>query len=267
MAPSVTTIITVARAGKRVVHHLIQPAQRLPTAQQLGRDPWLPQTAVQTTLARGANVTRRGLGLLTLLGLTILGFMILAVAVVMLGLGVASGSQVAGWLLLFTLLGGLTGLVWTGRRASNLLSPPAEPPVPLHDLPFPEAEQSLLNLLHGHERALPAQAQGAFRAAVISTRDALRVTAGENMLSREAFDARQTAREDLPELLDAYRSVPPSAQSDQQLLEQLALIEARMKVVVQHGAASQERRLQASRQYLEDKYNVPEQEKPEAVRR
>lgn len=266
MAPPLTTIVTVARTGARVVRHLIAPAQRQQlnqTVNQFGRDPWLPQSATQHTLQRGASVTRRGLGLATLMGLSVLGAVVIGtVSLLLLIFGVLHGSAVAGWLLAFTLLIGLVGLIWTARRASNLLNPPVAPAAPISDTQAAaDSEQNLLRLLHTNERALPATTQGAFRATVIATRDALRVTAGENMLSREAFDARQAAREDLPELLDAYRSVPPTPQSDQQLLEQLALIEGRMHTVIVQGRDSQERRLSAGRQYLEDKYTPDEEQR------
>ncbi|MFC3861551.1 hypothetical protein ACFOPQ_12360 [Deinococcus antarcticus] len=265
MAPPVRTVITAARAGAKVVKSLVSPAQQQQigqTVNQLGRDPWLPQSATQQKLRRGASVTRRGLGLATLLGLSLLGAVIIGtISLLLLIFGVFQGSAVAGWLLAFTLLLGLFGLIWTARRAFTLLNPPPAPEVPLTDAQAAtDGEQNLLTLLHTHERALPAQAQGAFRATVIATRDALRVTASENMLSREAFDARQAAREDLPELLDAYRSVPPSQQSDGQFLEQLALIEGRMQTVIAQGQDTQQRRLSAGRQYLEDKYTPPEEQ-------
>ncbi|RJF73063.1 hypothetical protein D3875_17455 [Deinococcus cavernae] len=269
MAPPVTTILSAARAGARVVRALIAPAQgsaQQPhlgqSVNQFGRDPWLPQSAAQQKLRRGASVTRRGLGLATLMGLSVLGAVVIGtISLLLLIFGVLQGSAAAGWLLAFTLLIGLFGMIWTARRASNLLSPPPAPTVPLADAQAAaDGEQGLLTLLHTHERALPASTQGAFRATVIATRDALRVSAGENMLSREAFDARQAAREDLPELMDAYRSVPPTPHSDQQLLEQLSLIEGRMHTVIQQGRAAQERRLSAGRQYLEDKYQPDTEE-------
>ena len=144
------------------------------TVNQFGRDPWLPQSATQQKLRRGASVTRRGLGLATLLGLSLLGAVIIGtISLLLLIFGVFQGSAVAGWLLAFTLLLGLFGLIWTARRAFTLLNPPPAPEVPLADAQAAtDGEQNLLTLLHTHERALPAQAQGAFRATVIATRGA-----------------------------------------------------------------------------------------------
>lgn len=291
MAQKESSVITVARSGARVAQELLRnewlrrerlragqadPAQdgagedgqgqaravrRLEVpifGSPSGQDPWLPQSAtqvrVQQGLARGASVTRRGLGLLTLLGLSVLGFGLLVVLMVVLGIGVANGSAVAGWLLLVAVLLALGGLVWVGRRAFGLLSPPQVTP-PLYDpATVPEGEQTLLALLHRHERALPPATAQVFRETVIATRDALRATADAQTLSREAFDARQAAREDLPELLRTYRSLPPSTHSDGQLLEQLTLIRERMEEVTVRSAASQERRLEAQKAYLEEKY-------------
>lgn len=265
MAPHVTTVLTAARTGARVVRYLIRPAQRLgPEVQQWGRDPWLPQSGLEHKVRRTAHLTRRGLGLATLLALSVFGSIIIGLAVLFSGIGLASGSTFAGWVLGFTLLLGLVGLIWTARRAFALLNArelpvqssasPASPTTPGED------EASLLRLLHTNERALPPVAQQAFRATVLSTRDALRVSAGDGTLSREAFDARQAVREDLPELLEAYRAVPPSRQSDEQLLEQLALIEGRMQTVLGQRAGQQQRQWQANRRYLQDKYQQGDEE-------
>ncbi|WP_291424838.1 hypothetical protein [Deinococcus sp.] len=117
-------------------------------------------------------------------------------------------------------------------------------------------EARLLTLLRTHERGLPSTLWPAFQATVIATRDALRLTAADVTLQRDTFDARQAAREDLPELLSAYRAVPPSRQSDEQLLEQLALIERRMQSVVGQRAATRQRELSAHGRYLQDKYTA-----------
>lgn len=254
MAPHVTSIVTVARSGARAVRYLIRPARAngLSSVNGLGRDPWLPQGETERRLHRTASLTRRGLGLFTLLALSLFATMILGTAVVLLGIGVANGVTWAGWLLALTLLTGLMGLFWTARRASAIINPAQTTSDPSAALV--SEEQALLELLRAHERALPAPTQAAFRDAVISTRDALRASQGDELLSRDAFDARQAARADLPELLDAYRRVPESPQSDQQFLEQLALIEQRMQTVIAARPAPA-RTLKANRRYLEEKYN------------
>lgn len=266
MAPHVTTVLTVARTGSRVVRYLIQPAKRadltsLQSTSDWGRDPWLPQSEAQRKLSRGASLTRRGLGLVTLLVLAVLGAIVLGVAVLLTGIGVASGSNIAGWLLGLTLLIGAIGTYWTARRASGLLRAEADVPVPEAFAHTPDGDEAnLLTLLRTHERALPALPQEAFHATVIATRDALRLTAQDSALQRDTFDVRQAVREDLPELMDAYRAVPPSRQSDQQLLEQLRLIEQRMQAVTSERVAHRQRDLSANGRYLRDKYEPDEQE-------
>lgn len=262
MAPHFTTVLTVARTGSRVVRYLIRPAKRadlrgVQGVSELGHDPWLPQSDVQRQLTRGANLTRRGLGLVTLLVLSVLGAIVMALAVLLLGIGVANGSNIAGWLLGLTLLVGAVGAYWTARRASSLLRAEADVPVPTAaaTLQTPEGDEAkLLNLLRTNERALPASTQAAFHATVIATRDALRLTANDSALQRDTYDVRQAVREDLPELLDAYRSVPPSQQSDSQLLEQLRLIEERMQTVKAERLSHRQRALSANGRYLKQKY-------------
>lgn len=264
MAPHVTTVLNVARTGSRVVRYLIQPAKRadltsMKSTSEWGHDPWLPQSEAQRKLSRGANLTRRGLGLMTLLLLAVLGAIVLGVAVLLLGIGVASGSDIAGWLMGLTLLIGAIGAYWTARRASRLLRAESDVPVPAAFPPTPDGDEaSLLTLLRTHERALPAATQAAFQATVIATRDALRLTAQDSALQRDTFDVRQAAREDLPELMDAYRAVPPSRQSDQQLLEQLSLIEQRMQAVTSERVSHRQRDLSANGRYLRDKYEADE---------
>ncbi len=276
MAPHLTTVLTVARTGKDVVRYLIRPARPSRSGEpggqlsgqlgEWGRDPWLPAPDPQQKWQRGASLTRRGLGLATLLVLAALGAVVLAVATLLLGIGAASGHAFAGWLLLLVLLAGAYGAYWTLRRASELLRARAE--VPVEVPPRGEAspvsaantldtdEARLLTLLRTHERGLPGTLLPAFQATVIATRDALRLTAADAALQRDTFDARQAAREDLPELMSAYRAVPPSRQSDEQLLEQLALIERRMQSIVGQRAASRQRELSAHGRYLQDKYTV-----------
>lgn len=269
MAPHVTTVISVARLGSRAVRYLIQPAKTASTAQHLsewGRDPWLPSPQQQgrQKLERGANLARRGLGLLTLFGLAVLGTFLLGLAVLISGIGVAAGHTFAAWIMGLILLLGLFGAYWTARRASSLIKGQAEVPVPT--TPTPQAsgleadEAGLLNLLYRYEKVLPSSARSPFRDTVIATRDALRLTADDAALSRETFDARQAAREDLPELLDAYRSVPISRESDAQFLEQLQLIEARMQHVAAQRTADRQRELQSNGKYLQSKYQEPDAE-------
>ncbi|WP_291424836.1 hypothetical protein [Deinococcus sp.] len=141
MAPHLTTVLTVARTGKDVVGYLIRPAR--PSRSQpggklsgqfdeWGRDPWLLERNSPHNWQRGASLTRRGLGLFTLLVLAALGAVVLAVATLLLGIGAASGHAFAGWLLLLVLLAGAYGAYWTLRRASELLLAKAEVPVEVH---------------------------------------------------------------------------------------------------------------------------------------
>ncbi len=273
MAPHLTTALQVARLGSRAVRYLIRPARSTSTAQQVaewGHDPWLPtpQNRVRRKLERGANLTRRGLGLLTLLALAVLGTLLLGVAVLVSGAFAAGGVELGWWFMGFTLLLGLLGAYWTARRASALLRAEADVPLPTTapaQLPasLENDETALLHLLRQHERALPEVARPAFYQTVIATRDALRLTADDAALSRETFDVRQAAREDLPELLDAFGAVPPSAQSNAQLLEQLSLIETRMQQVMAVRGAGRQRKLHANGKYLHAKYRG-EEEKEDA---
>lgn len=68
------------------------------------------------------------------------------------------------------------------------------------------------------------------------------------------FDARQAAREDLPELLRTYGSGRRTPEADRLFLEQLDLIGRRMQEVVHERQAQHVRVLTAQRRYLESKY-------------
>lgn len=257
MAPHVTTVLTVARAGAGVVRYLIRPARRAALDLSVnGQDPWLEAQA-PARLRRGASVARRGLGLGVLLVLALLGTSVLGTVAVLLGIGAASGSAVAGWLLAFTLLLGLLGTFWTGRRALNLLRAGRTlPPDVDRAGPAPAVadEAGLLRLLRQHEGALNGPARSAFRRTLLATRDALRLAEDEPTLSRDTYDVQQAAREDLPELMAAYRAVPASRASDEQLLEQLRLIETRVQEVGARRVAQRQRMLGAHGRYLNGKY-------------
>ncbi|MFK7601032.1 hypothetical protein ACI3L1_02335 [Deinococcus sp. SM5_A1] len=269
MAPSVTTILTVARTGSRVVRYLIRPAHRGPgDVNGLGHDPWLtpqPGRGGPDELRRQATrLARRGMGLgkLTLQG--VLGAFVIFPLLLIFGVLLALGFEPAGWLLGITLLLGLLGLVRTAVRATRLMNAPDEDALANTSTAALPAdlkadETSLLGTLRTHERALPPASRLAFHATVIATRDALRVSAGDPMLNRDAFDVRQAAREDIPELLETYRTVPPTPANEAELQRQLALIEERMSAVIRDRNAQQGRVLKAHGRYLENKYL----EKPE----
>lgn len=196
--------------------------------------------------------------------LSVLGAAVLALTVLLLGVGVASGSEVAGWVLGLTLLLGLFGAVWTVRRASALLSTGHEFPPPGE---LPSADEARLRALYSNERALPVPARAVFRRTVLATRDALYASAGDTTLERDTYDVRQTAREDLPALLDAYRSAPRSAGSDAEFARQLTLIETRMRGVARERGALRERQLRAHGRYLDDKYEQADQPAPRKATR
>ncbi|AXG99070.1 hypothetical protein DVJ83_07745 [Deinococcus wulumuqiensis] len=197
----------------------------------------------------GGQVARRGVSLAVLLLLAGLGTLLLLGVLLVLGIGVANGSAPAGWLLATALLGVL-GLLWTGWKAARLL----RTPLTLPPAAASAEENDLLRLLRQHERALPPATRPALHATVIATRDALRATAGDTTLSRAAFDARQAAREDLPDLLTAYRALPDPTANEAALLEQLRLIEQRMVEVRHERTPAQQRTLAAHGHYLTDKY-------------
>lgn len=254
MAPHVTTLYTAARTGSRVVRYLIRPATR---SSSVYRDPWLLPGGRDHPVRHGASLLRRALGLAVLLVLSVLGALLLVPLLALLGIGTAFGSDVAGWMLGFTLLLAGFGAFWTARRASRLLMAADEPAPITLDAPgmtVGDDHATLLALLRAGERALPASTRSALHAAVIATRDALRATADDTSLSREAYDARQAAREDLPVLLQTYRAAPRSPETDRLFLGQLDLIGRRMQGVVQERRGQQTRTLEAQRRYLESKY-------------
>ncbi|GMA16703.1 hypothetical protein E5F05_17070 [Deinococcus metallilatus] len=251
MASRVTTLYMAARTGSRVVRYLIRPAAH---HAGVSRDPWSLPGRPHLPVRRGASLARRALGLVVLLVLSVLGAVLLVPLLVLLGIGTASGYAAAGWLLGFTLLLAALGAIWTFRRASRLITAPEEAvPGPL-DAATGDDETGLLALLRAGERALPASARSALHATVIATRDALRATAGDLSLGRDAYDVRQAAREDLPELLRSYRAAPRSPETDRLLLGQLGLIGRRMQGITRERQQQQARALEAQRRYLESKY-------------
>ncbi|WP_019585953.1 hypothetical protein [Deinococcus apachensis] len=258
MAPPVTTLYTAARTGSRVVRYLIQPATR---HAGVSRDPWLPPGRPGHPVQRGASLLRRALGLLVLIVLSVLGALLLVPLLALLGLGTAFGSDVAGWMLGFTLLLGAFGVVWTVRRASCLITAADEPEPITLDAPGragSDGEAGLLAVLRTGERVLPATTRSALQATVIATRDALRATADDVSLSREAYDARQAAQQDLPDLLRTYHAAPRSPETDRLFLGQLDLIGRRMQGIVQERRGQHTRTLEAQRRYLESKYGEKE---------
>lgn len=281
MAPSVPRVKTVARTAGRATARVApllrgpDPADPRPAWDGAGpghdgrahdgraHDNWAlapapgnrPALNLEQAAARGRNLTRRALGLGVLLLLTLLGAGVVAVVMVLLGVGLAAGSDVAGGLMVFTLLLALSGAWLAARRAGELLRPRLAPPAEgAPAQPEPDAEAALLQTLRAHEHHLPAQARAAFHATVIATRDALRATAADVQMNRDAFDARQAAREDLPELMDAYRAVPRDPRNDAQLLEQLRLIHTRMTHITRAHAARTGDKLAAHGHYLREKY-------------
>lgn len=248
MAPSVTTLLTVARTGTRVARFLIRPAVRQP----LRPDGWgIDSVPPALALRRAGSRVRRaaGLGVLTVIGL--LGLSILTLCVVFLGIGLASGSDSAGWVLGLVLLLGVAGATWLVRRARGLL----RPDMALETLAGP-AELPTLSTLHRQARVLPAPNRTAYRRTLAATADALRVCDGDQTLGRDTFDARQAAREDLPALMSAYRAAPATPDTQREFTRQLALIETRMHAIVRGRAAQQTRDLHAHGRYLDDKYGT-----------
>ena len=199
--PPQSRTAALVREGTRVGRGLLSALPRE------GHDPWASIEGSADRWHRnkqvGKQVARRGVSLAVLLALAGLGTLLLLGVLLVLGIGVANGSAPAGWLLATALLGVL-GLLWTGWKAARLLRTPLTLPAAAASA----EEQDLLRLLRQHERALQPATRPALHATVIATRDALRATAGEGTLSRAAFDARQAAREDLPDLLEAYRALP-----------------------------------------------------------
>lgn len=275
MAPSTLTVLSVARTGSRVVRYLLRPAWKAARSRQrlapwrLSRisgvrphDPWAPLPpgrAPRPALpAPRPGRGRRAGELVRLVFQSLLGAVVGSLLLLLFGVLLALGIDPAGWLLGVTLLLALLGLIRTAVRGARLLAPPAgqevaRPAVPAA-LTLGDDEDSLLALLRTGERALPTPALPALHATVIATRDALRATADGPALDRSGFDARQAAREDLPELLRMYGSAPRSAAADRSLAEQLRLIERRMREVAHERQALQVRALDAQHRYLESKY-------------
>ena len=222
-------------------------------------DPWerrslSPVHRAEHAVRRGADLGQRAL---SLGGLLLLGLMAFAVFVTLLfGLGIllANGNAAAGWLMGLVLILGLVVAAWIGRRASSVLRAPPVSDVPDAPPSVRDDEMNLLALLRTGERALPAPGRAALHATVIATRDALRLTADDAAFGRDTHDARQAAREDLPELLHTYQSGRRTPETDRLFLEQLDLIGHRMREVVQERQAQHVRVLTAQRRYLESKY-------------
>ncbi|WP_034385225.1 hypothetical protein [Deinococcus sp. YIM 77859] len=253
MAPHVTTVFTAARLGSRVVRSLTRPVRH--RLAPWPRDPWAtpPRPALLPDLGRRT----RALTWLVVQG--VVGLFVVLPLLFFFGLLLALGWDPAGWLLGLTLFLALLGLLRAVIRGARLLSP--------QPLPDPAArsgvsslatvaddETRLLTLLRSGERALPAAGRAALHATVIATRDALRATAEDAALGRDAFDAQQAAREDLPELLRTYRAAPHTPETERLLLGQLTLIERRMKEITRERQERQLRALEAQHRYLESKY-------------
>ncbi|SEJ73100.1 hypothetical protein SAMN04488058_11632 [Deinococcus reticulitermitis] len=254
MARRATTLLKAARLGSRAVRTLIRPVR----PGEAGGDPWLAAGDPRRRWRSGVGAARRGAGVVVLLVLAALGALVLLPLILLLGAGTAfGGSEVAGWLLGLTLLLGVIGAVWTGRRALTLLRAPPE--VPAADLP---EEGELLTVWRGAERALPPRIHGALQATVLATRDAIRVTAHDQTLSRDAFDARQAAREELPELIAAYRALPDPANGERELLSSLEVLRERMETVSAERSGERQRVLGAHGKYLREKY-APEAAEPD----
>ncbi|GGR77948.1 hypothetical protein [Deinococcus sedimenti] len=240
------------RGGARLARQLLTPTPD-PAP---GGDPWQVQRPgdPRAALARGRGQARRlgGVGLLIVLTLVALSF--LGTLSVLLGIGVASGSDVAGWLLALTLLLSFAVIAWSARRARRLLRAPTPDTVTLHAAPGDEL--GLLRTLRQYERALPTPSLPAFQQAVTATRDALRVTEHASTLTRDVFDARQAAREDLPRILGSYAAA--HTPDHRELDRQLQLIEARMTAITREQAQAQRRDQQADTTFLRDKYTPPQ---------
>ncbi|MFC6748665.1 hypothetical protein [Deinococcus aquaticus] len=103
----------VATGAARAARTLVHAARRDPDSPA---DPWSPGAALQPTVRRAGS----------LLALTVIGFLVLGVLVplaILLGIGVASGSDVAGWLLGLVLLLLLAFGMWAFGRARTLTRP------------------------------------------------------------------------------------------------------------------------------------------------
>ncbi|MFC4426139.1 hypothetical protein [Deinococcus navajonensis] len=253
--------VRAARRGLRIVGRL--------THETGGRgwrsapDPWLAPRSLRWNRN---DLTQRAGGLLRLVLGGLLAAAMLSALVLVLLVFALQGSGVAAWLLVATLLLGALALFWGLRRAGRLLRGPmavAAGPASGVQATLAQDEAGLLNTLRTHQRILPPGSREVFQSAVLATRDAMRLTAGDVTLGRDAYDARQAAREDLPEVLRAYRAAPRTAHSDEALLGQLRLIEGRMQQVIETRTAGQVRALKAHGRYLEDKYAGPADRDPE----
>lgn len=246
----------MARTGTRIARFLIRPP--VPPAQGLQPDGWgLDRVPPALALRHAGQTARRaaGLGVLGLIGL--LGASILSISAIFLGMGAASGSDVAGWMLGLVLLLGALGAVWLVRRARLLLRPAGE------DTPaMPGAGRVSLAALNRQARALPAPGRAAFRRTLAATEGALRACAADTTLGRDTFDARQAAREDLPTLLAAYRAAPPTPDAQREFARQLSVIETRMHAIVRGRAAQQALDLHAHGRYVDDKYGREDDRTP-----
>lgn len=208
--------------------------------------PALPRPALPPDLGRRA----KGLSWLAVQGF--FGFIVVTTLLALFIILLALGWPPAGWLIGLTLLLALLGAVRATVQGRRLLAP--APEAPLAQAGPGDDEARLLRLLRSGERALPPAARPAFHAAVISTRDALRLTSGDEALGRDAFDARQAAREDLPELLHTYQAAPRTPDAERLLVSQLDLIGRRMGEVVHERRGQHTRTLEAQKRYLESKY-------------
>jgi hypothetical protein len=268
MAPSVLTVLTAARTGSRVVRYLIRPAWKVARHRLAPwpRDPWAlaPRKGWPggrpLRPARHSELGRRALGFTGLLLRGVLGVVVVVPLLVLFGGLLALGIDAAGWLLGLTLLLAVLGLIRTAVRGARLLSAPATEeaagtrPSGALALSPGQDEDHLLTLLRSSERALPAATRPALHATVIATRDALRATADDPALDRDAFDARQAAREDLPALLHTYQAAPRTPETERLFLGQLDLIGRRMQAVAQERQNVHVRTLETQRRYLESKY-------------
>lgn len=218
-----------------------------------GDDPWVSST--RPALPRPAlppDLGRRAKGLSWLAVQGFFGFIVVTTLLALFIILLALGWPPAGWLIGLTLLLALLGAVRATVQGRRLLAP--APEAPLAQAGPGDDEARLLRLLRSGERALPPAARPAFHAAVISTRDALRLTSGDEALGRDAFDARQAAREDLPELLHTYQAAPRTPDAERLLVSQLDLIGRRMGEVVHERRGQHTRTLEAQKRYLESKY-------------
>ncbi|MBZ9751673.1 hypothetical protein K7W42_12430 [Deinococcus sp. HMF7604] len=225
----------VARSGVRATTTLLRPVQGAQT------DPWALAPARP---ASGLRLRRAaGLGVLALV--TVLALSILGTLAMLLAIGVASGSDVAGWLLGVTLVLAVGVLLWARGRLMGWQPAPST-------LPTEEAKDlQALRVLHQQARALPRPLRADLERTLQATAGALRATAALPTLTRDAFDVRQAARADLPELLHAYHAAP---QQQPELRASLLVIEERMVSIARQGEQDAARAAQAQRVFVQEKY-------------